>query len=110
MNKIRKGDLVTVLAGKDKGKTGKVTRVVKDGERVVVEGVNIHKHHVKPNQQGRESGIVRKEASLHASNVTLISPSTGKPVRVGFQSVIGADGEQKKVRVAKQTGEQLDAV
>ena len=109
MNKIRKGDLVAVLAGKDKGKTGKVMRVVKDGERVVVEGVNFHKHHIKPNQQGRESGIVRKEASLHVSNLALVSPSTGKAVRTGFQTVIGANGEQKKVRVAKQTGEQLDA-
>ncbi len=110
MRKIRKGDLVAVLAGKDKGKTGKVTRVVKDGERVVVEGVNIHKHHVKPNQQGRESGIVRKEASLHVSNVALVSPTTGAPVRVGFDTVIGANGERTKVRVARQTGEQLDAV
>ena len=110
MKKIRKGDLVQVLAGKDKGKTGKVMRVVKGGERVVVEGANMHKHHIKPTQQGGESGIVRKEASLHISNVALVSPTTGQPVRVGFDTVIGADGERKKVRVARQTGEQLDAV
>lgn len=110
MKKIRKGDLVEVLAGKDKGKTGKVLRMVADGERVVVEGVNEHKHHIKPNQQGRESGIVRKEAPLHISNVALVSPTTGQRVRVGFDTVLAADGSPRKVRVVHSTGEQLDAV
>ncbi|HAN32131.1 MAG TPA: 50S ribosomal protein L24, partial [Myxococcales bacterium] len=66
--------------------------------------------HIKPDQQGRESGIVRKEAALDVSNVALVSPTTGEAVRVGFDTVLNADGKPQKVRVVHKTGEQLDAV
>ncbi len=110
MRKIRKGDLVAILAGKDRGKTGKVMRVIADGKRVVVEQLNIHKHHLKATAQVREGGIVRKEAPLDISNVALVSPSTGKPVRVGFDWVVNEQGERRKVRVVHKTGEVLDKV
>ncbi len=110
MNKIRKGDLVAILAGKDRGKTGKVMRLINEGKRVVVEQANIHKHHQKASAQNREGGIVRKEGPLDISNVALVSPTTGKPVRVGFDWVVDAQGERQKVRVVHSTGEVLDAV
>jgi len=109
MNKIRKGDTVAVLAGKDSGKQGKVLRMTRDGERVVIEKINIVKRHRKARRTGEEAGIIEKEAPIHVSNVALVSPTTGKPVRVGFKVVDGADGKQKKVRVVHKTGEVLDA-
>lgn len=110
MKKIRKGDLVAVLSGKDAGKTGKVVRVIDAGKRVVVEQANMHKHHVKAQTGARESGIVKKEAPLDISNVALVSPTTGKPVRVGFDFVVDAKGERRKVRIVHKTGEVLDQV
>ena len=109
MRKIKKGDLVHVLAGKDKGKTGKVLRVVKGGERAVVEGVNHHMHHIKQGR-GPEAGIVKKEAPIHISNLTLLSPTTNEPVRVGFTFQVDADGKKQKVRAVHKTGEILDQV
>jgi large subunit ribosomal protein L24 len=109
MSKIRKGDTVQVLAGKDLGKQGKVLRVVKDGEGVVVEKANIIKRHQKARRAGEQGGIIEKEAPLHISNVGLVSPTTGKPVRVGFKTVDTASGP-KKVRVVHKTGEVLDPV
>lgn len=107
MSKIRKGDTVQVLAGKDLGKTGKVLRMVKDGQGVIVEKANMVKRHTKARRQNEPSGIIEKEAPLHISNVGLVSPTTGKPVRVGFKMVDTPDGP-KKVRVVHKTGEQLD--
>ena len=109
MRKVKKGDLVYVLAGKDKGKTGKVLRIVKGGERVVVEGINHHMHHIKQGR-GPEAGIVKKEAPLHISNLTLVSPTTGEPVRIGFDTVIDSNGNERKVRVVHSTGEVIDPV
>lgn len=111
MNKIRKGDTVFVIAGKDRGKTGKVLSVARGGEKVVVEKINIVKKHKKAKRQGEESGILEIPAPLNISNVALISPTTGKPVRVGFQMVEdSATGKQKKVRVVHKTGEVIDPV
>jgi large subunit ribosomal protein L24 len=110
MRKIRKGDLVSVLAGKDKGRTGKVLRVIAEGGRVVVEGINLHKHHVKANNSDRQGGIISKEAPLHISNVALVNPASGKPVRVGFTIAVDADGKQHKVRTVHKTGEILDQI
>jgi large subunit ribosomal protein L24 len=115
MRKIRTGDLVAVIAGKDfiskaAPKTGKVLRVIADGRKVVVEGINLAKHHEKANQQNREGGIVTKPAPLDISNVALVSPTTGKPVRVSFKMVTAADGSQKKVRYSRQTDEILDQI
>ncbi|MGA2087413.1 MAG: 50S ribosomal protein L24 [Stellaceae bacterium] len=104
MAKIKKGDKVVVLTGRDKGKEGEVLRVLIDQERVVVQGVSMVKRHTRPGA-GQPGGIVDKEGTIHISNVALIDPKSSKPTRVGFK--ILADG--KKVRVAKRSGEVLDA-
>ena len=105
MEKIRKGDEVVVIAGKDKGKRGTVLRRV-DAERVVVEGVNRVKKHVKPNPvKGVAGGVVDKDMPLHISNVSLYNPATKKADRVGFKSL--EDGT--KVRVSKSSGEVVGA-
>ncbi len=104
MAKIKKGDKVVVLTGRDKGKEGEVLRVLIDQERVVVQGVSMVKRHTRPGA-GQPGGIVDKEGTIHVSNVALIDPKSSKPTRVGFK--ILADG--KKVRVAKRSGEVLDA-
>ena len=105
MEKIRKGDQVVVIAGKDKGKRGTVTRRV-DADRVVVEGVNRVKKHVKPNPvKGVVGGVIDKEMPLHISNVSLYNPATKKADRVGFKFL--EDG--KKVRVFKSNGEVVGA-
>ena len=105
MEKIRKGDQVVVIAGKDKGKRGTVTRRV-DAERVVVEGINRVKKHVKPNPvKGVVGGVIDKDMPLHISNVSLYNPVTKKGDRVGFKLL--DDG--KKVRVFKSSGEVVGA-
>ena len=104
MNKIKKGDDVIVIAGKDKGKRGNVLRVLDNG-RVMVDGINIVKKHVRPNPQAGESGgIVEQEAALDISNVALYDAASGKASRVGIKVL--EDG--KKVRVFKTSGEMVD--
>ena len=104
MNKIRKGDEVIVIAGKDKGRRGAV-RLRVDDEHVVVEGINRVKKHVRPNpMKGETGGIVEKEMPIHISNVALFNPATQKADRVRIQVL--EDG--RKVRVFKSNGEQLD--
>jgi len=103
MNKIRKGDEVVVLAGRDKGKRGKVV-LRKDEDHLVVEGVNLVKKHTKPNPMaGLEGGIVEKSMPIHQSNVAIFNAQTGKADRVGIKLL--ADG--KKVRVFKSNGEEI---
>ena len=102
--KIRKGDTVVVLSGKDKGKTGEVIRSIPKESKVVVSGVNVHARHRKPTQQSPQGGIERKEAPLHISKVALVDPKDGKATRVRFET--GKDG--KKVRVSARTGEKID--
>jgi large subunit ribosomal protein L24 len=105
MDKIRKGDQVVVIAGKDKGKRGAVAKRV-DAEHVVVEGLNRAKKHVKPNPvKGVVGGVVDKDMPLHVSNVSLYNPTTQKADRVGFKLL--EDGT--KVRVFKSSGEQVEA-
>ena len=105
MQKIRKGDEVIVITGKDKGRRGTVTRRV-DSERVIVEGVNRAKKHVRPNpMKGEQGGIVEKDMPIHISNVALFNPTTQKGDRVGFKVL--DDG--KKVRVFKSNGELVQA-
>jgi large subunit ribosomal protein L24 len=100
-NKIRRDDEVVVLAGKDKGKQGKVLKVLIADNRVIIEGVNLIKKHTKPNPQlGVAGGIVEKEASIHVSNVAIVNPATGKADRVGFRIE-----DEKKVRFFKSNGE-----
>ena len=104
MNRIRKGDQVLVIAGKNKGQRGDVLRV--DGDRVFVSNVNIVKRHTKPNPQANQAGgIVEREASIHISNVQPFNPATGKGERVSAKTL--EDG--RKVRVFRSNGEQLDA-
>ena len=104
MRKIRKGDDVIVLSGRDKGKRGSVTRLVGD-DKVLVENVNMVKRHTKANpQQGEPGGILDKEMPLHISNVALYNPATGKGDRVGFKVL--EDG--RKIRVFKTNGEAVD--
>lgn len=104
MRKIKKGDDVIVIAGKDKGKRGNVVRVTPD-DRIVVENVNVVKRHTKPNpQRGVAGGIVEKEASIHVSNVALFNPATKKGDRVGIRTL--EDG--RKVRFYKSNDEVVD--
>ena len=106
MFKIKKGDDVIVITGKDKGKRGQVTSVLTDEGRVIVENVNVAKKHQKPNPQlGVPGGIVEKEMPMDVSNVAIFNPATGKADRVGFKTL--EDG--RKVRYFKSNGEVLDA-
>jgi len=98
--KIKKGDTVVVLAGKDRGRTGEVVKALPKDGKVIVSGVNVHARHRKPSQLNPQGGIERKEAPLHVSNVAIADPKTGKPTRVRFEE---RDG--KKVRVAAKSGE-----
>ena len=101
--KIKKGDKVVVLAGRDKGRTGEVVRVIPDENRAVVDGVNVVKRHQRQTKD-REAGIVNKPAAINLSNIALADPKDGKATRVGFK--ILDDG--RKVRVAKRSGELID--
>jgi large subunit ribosomal protein L24 len=105
--KIKKGDEVMVIAGKDKGKRGKVLRVVAGGERLVVEKLNIMKKHTRPTEKEPRGGIVDKEAPLHISNVMLVSPKVGRPVRVNH-SLVERAGKKVKIRYSHKLGEALD--
>jgi large subunit ribosomal protein L24 len=101
---VRKGDTVMVVAGKERGKKGRVLRVIPEKGRVVVERLNLIKKHQKPTQKIRQGGIIEREGSIHLSNVMLVDPGSDKPTRVGMKAL--SDG--KKVRVARRSGEMLD--
>ena len=101
--KIKKGDEVIVLTGRDKGKRGMVKQVNVKDSRVVVDGVNMIKRHVRPSQAEPQGGIQEREASIHISNVALIDPSGNEPTRVGYR--IGEDG--KKVRISRRNGKDI---
>ena len=104
MNRIKKGDQVVVIAGKDKGKRGDVVRVA--GDKVVVANINVIKRHTKPNPQANQpGGVVEREAPIHVSNVMLFNPATGKGERIGTKVL--EDG--RKLRVFRSSGEALDA-
>jgi len=102
--KIKKGDKVVVITGRDKGKSGEVLKVLRDEDRVLVQGVHMVKRHTRPSA-GQSGGIVEKEAPIHISNVAHLDPKSNKPTRVGYKTL--EDG--RKVRVAKRSGEVLDA-
>ena len=105
MNKLRKGDQVIVLTGRDKGKRGTVTQRV-DEDHVLVEGINVVKKHVKPNpMKGTTGGVVDKTLSIHQSNVAIFNPATGKADRVGVKFL----ADKTKVRVFKSSGEEIKA-
>ena len=102
--KIRKGDTVIVLTGKDKGVRGQVLKSFPEESRVLVSGVNIKARHTKPTQADPQGGIKRNEAPIHVSNVAHVDPTSGKPTRVGFKN----DDKGRKVRFAKRSGESID--
>ena len=102
-SKIRKGDRVVVLSGKDKGRTGDVVKSLPKQGKVIVSGINVHARHRKPSQVNPQGGIERKEAPLHISNVAIADPKDGSPTRVRFEE---RDG--KKVRVAAKSGELIN--
>ncbi len=104
--RIRKGDNVVVISGKDKGKTGKVLRVLAEEDRVVVGGVNLVKRHSRPTPRNPAGGIVEREQAIHASKVMPVDPKTGKGTRVRFKELEGG----KKVRVGVKSGEEIPAV
>ena len=101
--KIRKGDKVVVITGRDKGRTGEVIEVNPTAARALVRGVNLVKRHQRQSAQ-QEGGIVSKELPVHLSNIAIADPKDGKPTRIGFK--IGSDG--RKVRIAKRSGEQIN--
>jgi large subunit ribosomal protein L24 len=105
MNRIRKGDDVIVIAGKDKGRRGTVVRVLADG-KLLVENVNVAKKHTKPNpQQGTSGGIMEREMPIHASNVMLFNPASGTGGRIGYKRL----GDGRKVRFFRSNNEVIDA-
>ena len=101
---VRKGDTVIVVAGKDRGKRGRVLRVMPEESRVVIERINMIKKHQRPTQKLRQGGIIEREGSIHLSNVMLVDPTSDRPTRIGMRAL--ADG--KKVRVARKSGEIID--
>jgi len=101
---VRRGDTVMVVAGKERGKRGRVLRVMPDQNRVVVERVNMIKKHQRPTQKLRQGGIIEREGPIHLSNVMLLDPGSGKPTRVGMREL----GDGRKVRVARRSGEIID--
>jgi large subunit ribosomal protein L24 len=104
--KIRKGDKVIVLTGRDKGRSGEVVEVRPADARALVRGVNMVKRHQRQSAQ-QEGGIISKESTIHLSNLALADPKDGKPTRVGFKFV-GEGSDRKKVRVAKRSGVEID--
>ena len=100
--KIKKGDKVIVLTGRDRGRSGEVLRVMPSENRALVRGVNVVTRHQRQTAS-QEGGLVRKEAPIHLSNIALADPTTGKPTRVGFKIL----GDGRKVRVAKRSGEDI---
>ena len=106
--KIKKNDMIIVIAGNDKGKTGKVLKVFPVTNRVIVEGINIRKKHTKPSQKNPQGGILEKEASINASNVMMLDPKTNEPTRLGAQIILDEkSGKKKRARVSKATGEMI---
>jgi large subunit ribosomal protein L24 len=104
--KIRKGDKVVVLSGRDKGRSGEVIEVRPGVERALVRGINVVKRHQKQTAQ-QEGGIISKELPVHLSNLALADPKDGKPTRIGFKFV-GEGADRKRVRIAKRSGAEID--
>lgn len=106
--KVKRNDLVQVLRGKDRNRRGRVIRVIPKLGRVVVEGINVVKKHVRPRPGVRQAGIVEMEAPIHISKVMLVCPKCNRPTRVGFRFLQEAAGKPRKVRYCKKCGEVVD--
>ena len=102
--RVKKGDTVILISGKDKGKTGKVLEVLPKDERLIVEGINMVKKHKKPTQKVKQGGIVNQEAPVHVSNIMFYDKKAGKGTRIGYKVL----ENKEKVRVSKKTGEVID--
>ena len=102
--KLKSGDKVVVIAGANKGKEGKITRVLRDQDKVIIEGVNIRKKHMKPKNNNGTGEIVEREAPIHVSNVAMIDPKTKKATKIKYD----VDKNGKKIRVAKKSNEKID--
>lgn len=106
--KIRKNDNIVVIAGNDRGKTGKVLKVFPKTSRIIIEGINLRKRHTKPNQKNPQGGIIEKEAPIHVSNVMILDPTNNEPTRIGSQIILDEKTGKKKIaRVSKATGEMI---
>jgi len=106
--KIRKNDNVVVIAGNDKGKTGKVLKVFPKISKVIIEGINLRKRHTKASQKHPQGGIIEKEAPIHVSNVMLLDPKTNEPTRLGSQIILDEKtGKKKHQRVSRVSGEMV---
>jgi len=103
---VRKGDMVLVLSGNDRGKRGKVLKVFPERNRIVVEGIAFLKRHTKPNQRAPQGGIIERERAIHASNVMVIDPKTSQPTRIGYREIT-VEGKTTRVRMSKKSGETL---
>ncbi|GMU90113.1 MAG: 50S ribosomal protein L24 [Chlorobiota bacterium] len=105
---FKKNDKVKVIAGNDKGATGRILKIFKKTERVIVEGVNLRKRHTKPNQANPQGGIIEKEAPIHVSNIMIIDTKTGEPSRLGGKLIVDEKtGKEKVVRVSVKSGEMI---
>ncbi len=100
--KIKKGDKVAIMAGKDRGKQGEILRVLPESEKVIVKGINMMKRHVKAKREGEKGERIEMEVPLHVSNVMLVCPHTGKPTRIGYKIEGG-----EKIRISKRSGKAL---
>jgi len=106
--KIKKNDMVMIIAGNDRGKTGKILKVFPKINKVIIEGINIRKRHTKPTQKNPQGGILEKEATIHASNVMMLDPKTNEPTRLGAQIILDEKtGKKKRARVSKASGEMI---
>lgn len=106
--RINKNDMVVVISGNNKEKTGKVLKVYPKTQRVIVEGVNLRKRHSKPSQKNPQGGIVEKEAPIHVSNVMVLDPKTNEPTRIGKKIIIDEKtGKKRSVRISRISGEML---
>lgn len=104
---IKKGDTVYVNAGEDKGKTGRVLKVLVEKNRAIVEGINMVCKSTKPNAKNPQGGIVKQEASIHISNLNPVDPKSGKPTRIGRKEATNANGKKILVRYSKKSGEEI---
>ena len=106
--KIKKNDMVMIIAGNDRGKTGKILKVFPKTNKVIIEGINMRKRHTKPTQNNPQGGILEKEAPINASNVMMLDPKTNEPTRLGAQIILDEKTGKKKIaRVSKASGEMI---
>ncbi|MBE0478065.1 50S ribosomal protein L24 [Candidatus Aerophobetes bacterium] len=108
MSRVKMGDEVVVISGKDRGKVGKVIERIPEEDKVVIQGLNITKRHVRAQKRGQESGIVEREAPLPACKVMLVCPRCGKRTRIGTKITLLEEGEKEKLRTCKKCGEVID--